>query len=78
MKVLNIKDVDKFFNVIQSCTGDVFLVSNEGDRINLKSRLSKYFALANVFASDVVDSVELITSNSEDTEKLLRFMMDGN
>ena len=47
MKVLNIKDVDKFFNVIQSCTGDVFLVSNEGDRINLKSRLSKYFALAN-------------------------------
>lgn len=78
MKVLNIKDVDKFFNVIQSCTGDVFLVSTEGDRINLKSRLSKYFALANVFASDVVDSVELITSNSEDTEKLLRFMMDGN
>ena len=78
MKVLNIKDVDKFFNVIQSCTGDVFLVSTEGDRINLKSRLSKYFALANVFASDVVDSVELITSNGEDTEKLLRFMMDGN
>lgn len=78
MKVLNIKDVDGFFNVIQSCTGDVFLVSTEGDRINLKSRLSKYFALANVFASDVVDSVELITSNSEDTERLLQFMMDGH
>lgn len=78
MKVLNIKDVDGFFNVIQSCTGDVFLVSTEGDRINLKSRLSKYFALANVFASDVVDSVELITSNGEDTEKLLQFMIDGH
>lgn len=78
MKVLNIKDVDKFFEVIQSCEGDVFLVSNEGDRINLKSRLSKYFALANVFASDVVDSVELITSNNEDTEKLLNFMINGN
>ena len=78
MKVLNIKDVDKFFEVIESCEGDVFLVSNEGDRINLKSRLSKYFALANVFASDVVDSVELITSNTDDTEKLLNFMINGN
>lgn len=78
MKVLNIKDIDKFFEVIESCEGDVFLVSNEGDRINLKSRLSKYFALANVFASDVVDSVELITSNTDDTEKLLNFMINGN
>lgn len=78
MKVLNIKDIDKFFEVIESCNGDVFLVSNEGDRINLKSRLSKYFALANVFASDVVDSVELITSNTDDTEKLLNFMINGN
>lgn len=78
MKVLNIKDIDKFFEVIESCDGDVFLVSNEGDRINLKSRLSKYFALANVFASDVVDSVELITSNTDDTEKLLNFMINGN
>ena len=78
MKVLNIKDIDKFFEVIESCDGDVFLVSNEGDRINLKSRLSKYFALANVFASDVVDSVELITSNTDDTENLLNFMINGN
>lgn len=77
MKLLNIKDIDGFFRVIQSCSGDVYLISNEGDRINLKSRLSQYLAFANVLSSDMIDSVELHTSNAEDTEKLFNFMIEG-
>ena len=39
MKVQNIKDVNKFFEVIDSCKGKVELVTGEGDRLNLKSKL---------------------------------------
>ena len=37
MKVSNIKDIDKFFEVVDSCKGRVELVTGEGDRLNLKS-----------------------------------------
>ena len=39
MKVQNIKDVNKFFEVVDSCKGRVELVTGEGDRLNLKSKL---------------------------------------
>ena len=41
MKVQNITDVEKFFSVIDSCKGKVELVTGEGDRLNLKSKLSR-------------------------------------
>ena len=36
MKVSNIKDIEKFFEVVDSCSGKVELVTGEGDRLNLK------------------------------------------
>ena len=50
MKVSNIKDIDKFFEVVDSCDGKVELVTGEGDRLNLKSKLSQYVSLANIFS----------------------------
>jgi len=41
MKIENIKDVEGFFKVIDSCKGRVELVTAEGDRLNLKSKLSQ-------------------------------------
>ena len=49
MKVSNIKDIDKFFSVVDSCEGRVELVTGEGDRLNLKSKLSQYVSLAERF-----------------------------
>ena len=45
MKVSNIKDIEKFFEVVDSCQGKVELVTGEGDRLNLKSKLSQYVSL---------------------------------
>ena len=39
MKVTHITDIDKFFEVIDSCKGRVELVTGEGDRLNLKSSM---------------------------------------
>ena len=45
MKVMNIDNPEKFFEVINQCKGTVELVTTEGDRLNLKSQLTKYVAL---------------------------------
>ena len=42
MKIQNIDNVEKFFKVVDSCKGKVELVTGEGDRLNLKSKLSQY------------------------------------
>ncbi len=47
MKVQNITDIEGFFKAIDSCKGKVELVTGEGDRLNLKSKLSQYVSLAN-------------------------------
>ena len=77
MKIQNIKDVDKFFEVVDSCKGRVELVTGEGDRLNLKSKLSQYVSLANIFSNGDIPQLEIIASEKEDVDKLLNFMING-
>ena len=77
MKVKNVEDVEKLFKVIDECKGRVELVTNEGDRLNLKSKLTQYVALANVFADKTIGEMELIAHEPEDVQKLVMFMYDG-
>ena len=77
MKVQNITDIEKFFKVIDSCQGKVELVTGEGDRLNLKSKLSQYVSLANIFSDGTIDELEVIAYEPEDTAKLVEFMMEG-
>lgn len=78
MKVQNITDVDKFFKVIENCKGRVELVTGEGDRLNLKSKLSQYVSLANIFSDGTIAELEIIAYEPEDTHKLVEFMINGN
>lgn len=77
MLVTNIRDIDEFFKVIDSCEGKVELVSNEGDQINLKSQLTKYISFAKIFSDDKISELEILTENQEDAVKILRYMMKG-
>ena len=77
MKVSNIKDIDKFFEVVDSCDGKVELVTGEGDRLNLKSKLSQYVSMANIFSNGEIPELEVIAYEKEDTDKLIQFMIDG-
>lgn len=77
MKVQNIKDIDKFFKVIDSCQGKVELVTGEGDRLNLKSKLSQYVSMANIFSDGTIAELELIAYEPEDITKLVNFMMES-
>ncbi|HAJ74120.1 MAG TPA: polya polymerase [Lachnospiraceae bacterium] len=75
MKIRNIKDVDGFFKVVDSCKGRVELVTGEGDRLNLKSKLSQYVSLANIFSVDDIPELEIVASEKEDIDKLINFMI---
>lgn len=77
MKVQNIKDVNKFFEVVDSCAGKVELVTGEGDRLNLKSKLSQYVSMANIFSDGTIAELELIAYEPEDITKLVNFMMEN-
>ena len=77
MKVQNIADVEGFFKVVDSCKGRVELVTGEGDRLNLKSKLSQYVSMANIFSNGEIPELEVIAYEKEDTDKLIQVMMDG-
>ena len=77
MKVKNITDIERFFDVIDSCKGKVELLTSEGDRLNLKSKLSQYVSLANVFSDGTIEEIEIIIHEKEDREKLIKYMVQG-
>ncbi len=77
MKVTNITNIDGLFKVIDNCVGKVELVTNEGDRLNLKSKLSQYVALAKVFSDGKIEELELVAYEKEDINRLINFMYNG-
>ena len=77
MKIQNITNIEKFFEVVDSCKGKVELVTGEGDRLNLKSKLSQYVSMANIFSNGEIPELEVIAYEKEDTDKLIQFMVDG-
>ena len=77
MKVQNIKDIDTFFKTIDECSGRVELVTGEGDRLNLKSKLSQYVSMANIFSGGEIPELEIIAYEPEDTDRLIKFMMNN-
>lgn len=76
MKLQHIQDVNKFFSVVDSCKGKVELVTGEGDRLNLKSKLSQYVSLANIFSNGDIPELEIVAYDKEDVEKLIEFMIE--
>ena len=78
MKVQNIKNIEKFFQVVDKCSGRVELVTGEGDRLNLKSKLSQYVSMANIFSNGEIPELEIIAYEPEDIGKLVNFMMEND
>ena len=77
MKVQNITDIDKFFEVVDRCSGKVELVTGEGDRLNLKSKLSQYVSIANIFSNSEIPELEIVAYEPDDIERLTEFVLKG-
>lgn len=77
MKLYNVKNVDGLFKVIDSCEGKVELITGEGDRLNLKSKLCQFVSLSTILKSDVeIPELELVAYEPDDTAKLMKFLME--
>lgn len=78
MKIYNIDDVQKFLDVIKQCQGTVELVSKQGDRLNLKSELTKYLAISQLFNDNTfINEMELVASDPDDVKLLMEYMIAG-
>ena len=77
MKLYNIDNVEDFLGVVDQCKGTVELVTKEGDRLNLKSQLTKYVALTKLFADNAIPEMELVAHDPEDVNRLLDYMVNA-
>ena len=72
MRLNNIEELDDFLATVKSCKGAVWLESNDGDKINLKSALSRYIAIGALLSVEG-DNLELYCAEKEDEAKFLEF-----
>lgn len=78
MKVMNIQNPEEFLKVIDSCKGQVELITADGDRVNLKSKLCQLVSLSSIFASAAsIPELEIIAHEAEDSRKIMDYLMRG-
>ena len=77
MRLTNIKDVQKFIDVVNSCEHEVYLMSLEGDVFNLKSSMSQYIAIGRLI-QESGSSLELCANDKNDQIRLLNFLHELN
>ena len=76
---INIKDRDfnDFIKTLDSCKGDVYLETPEGDVLNLKSKLCQFAGLPMLIKGGVIADATLRFDDPEDESKLFRFNFYG-
>lgn len=76
---VNLKDVNiqKLCKLIDSCEGDVYLITNDGNRLNLKSKLCQIVGLTNLMQDATISEATLCAARPEDDTILFRFMLYG-
>ena len=75
MKIENVNNVEGLMKVLSECKGKVELVSDEGDRINMNSKLSQMLMMSKLLDKAYIKELELIVHEPEDMKKVLNFMM---
>ncbi len=76
---LQLHDIDfkEFIEAVDACRGDVFLETEEGDVLNLKSKLCQIMGLANILKGASVAEATVRCANPEDETLLFRFNLYG-
>ena len=77
--IMNLNDIDvtEFLAVLDTCEGNVFLVTNEGDRLNLKSKLCQLVGLTKLIEGGKIAEASIFCENKNDESKLFRFNFFG-
>lgn len=70
-------DLKDFMQVLDSCEGEVFMVTDEGDRLNLKSKLTQLIGFTRLIEGGTVTKAHIECTNKDDERKLFRFNLFG-
>ena len=78
--ILNLHNIDvtEFLAVLDTCEGNVYLVTKEGDRLNLKSKLCQLVGLTRLIEGGRIAEASIICDNANDESKLFRFNTFGD
>lgn len=68
-------DIAAFIKALDGCEGNVYLETEEGDCINLKSRLSALIGISHIIKGGLVTKATLRCESAEDESKLFRFAL---
>jgi len=71
-------EVQAFLAELDKCEGDVFLVTDEGNRLNLKSKLCQLIGLTQLIEGGKISNAHLECQKPEDQSKLFRFNIFGS
>ena len=66
-------DVPKFLELLENCQGNVWLITREGDRLNLKSKLCQLGGLTRLIEGGKIAEAFIQCENEEDESKMFRF-----
>lgn len=70
-------NVPELLKVLDECEGNVYLVTDEGDRLNLKSKLSQLVGLTKLIEGGKIAEAYIVCEKQEDESKLFRFNLFG-
>lgn len=70
-------DVKEFVDEIDRCKGNVYLVTAEGDKLNLKSKFCQIIGLTNIIQGGNIAEAKVICELQEDETRLFRFNLYG-
>ena len=74
-KMIELHDIDVpgFLAVLDKCVGNVYLMTRDGDKLNLKSKLCHLVGLTRLIEGGKIAEASVICDNEEDESKLFRF-----
>ena len=65
-------EVSEFLAVLDTCEGNVYLVTRDGDRLNLRSKLSQLVGLTQLIEGGKIAEASIVCDNKNDESKLFR------
>ena len=74
----NISNVNAFVEFVAECEGKIEAISETGERIDLKKKLTEITCLVNTFHDGIIDSIDLEVTSPEDYTRFFYAMMDGS
>ena len=78
--IMNLHNIDvaEFLAVLDTCEGNVYLVTGEGDKLNLRSKLCQLIGLTKLIEGGRIAEASIYCESKNDASKVFRFNFFGD